>query len=103
MNTKQNFINVVTQSRVLSREQKMELLTDSQLSTGYKEKLMGLLLEFDKNSKAREAYLRDKMEELYTKFIAQLDAEKIGEETKKELLGKAKKQMESFFPTLASV
>jgi|GEM_PF-6325575 len=100
---KNTFINAVTQSRVLTREQKEGLLADPQLPEVYQVVVMNLLSEFDKNSKERESYLRDKMEELYTEFIAQLDAEKVGEDTKKALLEKTKKQLESFFPKQSSV
>lgn len=100
MNT---FKNAVKNSRVLSLEQKEGLLADPQLPVAYQENIAKLLSKFDKNSKAREAYLRDKMEELYTEFIVQLDAEGVREEKKKELVEKAKKQMESFFPAPSSV
>lgn len=96
---KNTFINAVTQSRVLTREQKEGLLADPQLPEAYQVVVMNLLTEFDKNSKERELFLRDKMKELYTEFIAQLDAEGIEEDKKKELLEKAKKQMESFSPS----
>lgn len=93
-----HFINIVKQSRVLSTEQKSLLLDGPALSEGYQKQMLTFLQEFDKNSKAREAYLRDKIETLYTEFVSQLDDEGIVESTKKELLEKAKKQMASFFP-----
>lgn len=96
MNT--SFKNIVQQSRVLSGEQKALLLDGPKLPEEYQTHISTMLQEFDKNSKAREAYLRDKMEELYTEFVSQLDDEGIEENTKKELLEKAKKQMASFFP-----
>lgn len=98
-----SFIDVVTQSRVLSTEQKALLLEGPTLPDEFQKNSIVFLQEFDKNSKARELFLRDKMEELYTKFIAQLDVEGVGEDTKKELMEKAKKQMKSFFPTPSSV
>ena len=97
------FITLVKESRVLSTEQKALLLDGPVLPEAYQQTVVHMLQEFDKNSRARESYLRDKMEELYTEFITQLDTEKIGEDIKKELKEKAQKQIASFFPTLSSV
>lgn len=93
-----SFDAVVKGSRVLTSEQKEELLAGAALPAAYQKKLVSYLSTFDKHSKAREAYLRDKLEKLYTEFMSQLDSEELDEETKKELLEKAKKQMDAFFP-----
>lgn len=95
---KKIFHTVVKHSRVLTTEQKEDLLADPQLPAAYQKKVASYLATFDKHSKAREAYLRDKLEVLYTEFIATLDREEIGEEEKKEVMAKAKKQMDAFFP-----
>jgi len=93
-----NFINVVKSSRVLTSEQKELLLADPQLPETFQRNVAATLAEFDEHSKAREALLREKLEQSYTEFIRQLDSAGIGEEKKKELLKKARKQIEEFFP-----
>lgn len=93
-----SFIDVVQNSRALSNEQKELFLGDPSMSEEYKKKITELLQIFDEKSKDREAYLRDKLEESYTQFISSLDEGGIGEEKKKELAEKARKQIEGFFP-----
>ena len=93
-----NFLGLVKKSRALSKEQKELLLADPPLPEAYQKKMDSLLESFDKNSKAREAYLRDKLEILYTQFITSLNEAGIAPEKKKELAEKARKQIEGFFP-----
>lgn len=102
MSAQQHIISTIRESRVLTSEQKELLLVDPQLPVAYRKKIASLLQNFDKHSKAREAYLRDKLEQLYTEFILQLETENVGEEKKKELLEKARKQIGTFFPKTAN-
>ena len=92
-----NFKKVINSNRVLSSEQKALLLADPALPEAYQKKVAALLADFDKHSKEREAYLRDKLEKLHTEFIQQIDASEVSENEKKELLEKAKQMSSSFF------
>lgn len=98
---KQNtsYIPAVKKSRVLSQEQKQDLLDmASSLPDSYQEKIAPLLETFNNHSEEREVYLRDKLEKTYTEFMKQLDSEGIEESKKNELLAKARKQINAFFP-----
>lgn len=92
------FLEIVQNSRALSQEQKELLLADPPLPEGYRKKVAEMLGEFDKRSRSREAYLTDKLEELHTEFIQQIDASDLGENEKKELVEKAKQIKRSMFP-----
>jgi hypothetical protein len=95
----QSFISAVQNSRVLNHEQKEALLEDPDaFPEEYRMGLEQTLLTFDENSKAREVLLREKLEENYQAFAQRLDLEGIEEKEKLELLAKAKKQMDAFFP-----
>lgn len=99
MNTTDPFLNAVTNSRALTNEQKADLLADPQLPEGYRQKITKILQTFDKNSKAREAYLREKLDILHTEFVRMVETSDLDENRKKELLEKAKNLNDSFFPT----
>lgn len=101
--TQPTFSTLVHDSRMLSNEQKELFLSDPQLPEEYQQKIIELLQIFDDHSKAREASLRYKLEESYTQFINQLNDAGIGEEKKKVLTEKARKQIEGFFPKSSGV
>lgn len=103
MNHQNVFQQTVKESRALSSEQKELLLADPRLPDAYQKKVAALLSDFDKHSKEREAYLRDKMEQLYTDFIRELETEVSDELMRKELAETMKNQMDSFFPKTTSV
>lgn len=98
MNKQKKFTGVVQHSRALSSEQKEFLIADPPLPEGYREKIAKILRIFDKQSKGREAYLRDKLDILSTEFIQQVEASDLDENEKKELLEKAKQIHSGFFP-----
>ena len=68
------------------------------LPTEFQSKIASILAQVDENSRDREQLLRLKLEELYQKFRSRLEFEKIEEGKKQELLTKARKQIELFFP-----
>lgn len=96
---KQQLIDNIQSSRALSSEQKELLLAEPPLSEGYRKKVAEMLGEFDERSRSREAYLKDKLEVLYTEFMQQIEASELGEIEKKELVEKAKQINRSMFPT----
>ncbi len=99
MNTNNAFIVAVNSSRALSQEQKELFLEGVEDFTDeYRVKITELLTQFDQNSFDREVYLREKLFEQYKQFEKQLTNEGIEESKKQEMLSKAKKQMEAFFP-----
>jgi hypothetical protein len=95
----QSFITTVKNSRVLNHEQKQALLEDPEaFPQEYRDSLEQTLTTFDENSKAREELLREKLQENLMQFEKRLNEEGIGEEEKEQLLTKAKKQIDAFFP-----
>ncbi len=99
----QQFIDAVQKSRVLSTEQKDELLADPEaFPESYREKVIGLLQTFDAHSMARERELRLKLEESYRTLEKQLIEQGIAEEKRTELLKQARKQINEFFPDLSA-
>ena len=95
----QKFIVAVNSSRVLSQEQKELFLEGIEdFSDEYREKIIELLTQFDRNSFDREVYLRDQLFQQYKQLEMRLGSEGIEESEKQKILDKAKKQMESFFP-----
>lgn len=95
----QSFIVAVHSSRALSQEQK-ELFLEGidDFTDEYREQITALLTQFDQNSFDREVYLREKLFAQYEQLEKKLTSEGIGETEKQEMLSKAKKQMEAFFP-----
>lgn len=97
----QQFIDAVQKSRVLTAEQKQELLADpASLPEAYREKVMRLLTTFDAHSMVRERELRVQLEETYRAFEKQLIEQGIDEVKRTELLKIARKQINAFFPDL---
>jgi hypothetical protein len=95
----QLFITTVQNSRILSLEQKEALLDNPDaLPADYRNTILSTLLTFDQNSKEREALLREQLKEGYIAFERKLIDEGVEETKKQELLAKAKKQMDAFFP-----
>lgn len=92
-----SFSDSVKSSRALSQEQKELLLADPPLPEGYRRKVADILRKFDERSKAREADLKDKLDELYTAFMQQVDASDLDDREKTDLKEKAKKINSSFF------
>lgn len=99
MNAIQSFIDAVTKSRVLSAEQKKELLDrPDELPDIYREHIVSQLAAFDEHSEYREHALRQKLSLSLSSFAAQLEAEHIDKTKKQELIQKAKAQIDQFFP-----
>ncbi len=94
----QSFITAVKKGRVLSEEQKQDLLSVPMLPESYQQAVTTQLTTFDEHSKERESYLRNTLEASFTEFKARLASEGVTEQTKHELLEKARKQIDSFFP-----
>lgn len=98
------FATVVKQSRVLSSEQKALFLEDWEaLPETYRAKVMKFLLMFDEHSKARERYLREKLNATYQDFEQRLVREGVEANERNMLLEKARKQINAFFPPKISV
>jgi len=98
MDKTHDFQTVVESSKLLTKAQKRELLVDpSTWPHAYKQHLMDLLVTFDAQEEARYKSVRQKLEESVVRFENALIQENIPEETRKEYLDKAKKQMEEFF------
>lgn len=96
-NTGKLFIKVVEKSRALNREEKRDLvLVSDTLPKEYKNKVVKLLETFDEHSVARYKFLRKKLEESYAKLEEELENDGVEEEKKKELLTKAREQIEKF-------
>ncbi len=97
------FRTIVSQSRVLSSEQKEFLLEDpTTLPEIYRSEVIRLLTAFDERSKVREAYLSKKLTRLYEEFERSVLAGKMDENEKRALIQKAKTQMDQFFPSASA-
>lgn len=96
----QLFIDAVTESRLLSREQK-ELLLErpSEFSEAYRTKLTDMLLASNRRSLARERELRLKLEEEYQTLMRKLYADGIDPSARDAILEKARAQINSCFPS----
>ena len=95
---KQKFLKVIENSRALNQEEKRDLAAVVDvLPEEYKEKVSALLETFDEHSNARQEYLKEKLEEAYINLENELETDGVGEEKKKELLAKAREQIEKFF------
>ncbi len=94
------FIDAVTESRLLSREQK-ELLLErpSEFSEAYRTKLTDMLLASNRRSLARERELRLKLEEEYQTLMRKLYADGIDPSARDAILEKARAQINSCFPS----
>lgn len=94
MNAK-NFKKGIENSRALNVEEKRDLAAVSDaLPEEYKESVSKLLETFDAHSKARQEFLKEKLEEAYGKLEEELASEEVEEGKKKELLTRAREQIE---------
>lgn len=99
MSTLSSFIRVVKNSRVLSQDQKQEILDQPELlPETYRKHVMKQLSLFDRHSRYRETMLRKKLEASFTSFEQQLTKEGIDETEKVRLTARARKQIKQFFP-----
>jgi len=95
----QSFIAAVTNSRVLSREQKQDFTeAAASLPDDYKADIIAALSEFDVHSKDREEYLKKKLRSIYGDFSRKMKQEAIPESERRRILAQARKQTEDMFP-----
>jgi len=95
----QSFITAVTESRVLSDDQKKEL-TDSpeMLPEQYRDQVVTLLKTFDEHSRIREELLRSKLTASFSAFEKEIESSDMDESEKARVLQKAREQVQEFFP-----
>lgn len=100
----QSFIAAVNDSRVLSDDQKKELLDQPEaLPDGYRKRVEDMLGVFDEHSKLREEALRADLAKALDAFEEEVAASDLSEDEKQEVLDKARKQSAEFFPQRDSV
>lgn len=100
----QTFITAVSKSRVLSDDQKKELLGQPEaLPDGYRKRVEDMLGAFDEHSQYREEALRADLAKALHAFEEEVVASDLSEDEKQEVLDKARKQSEEFFPQRDSV
>lgn len=92
------FTKAVGDSRALSSEQQEELLAEPVLFEKFRKNITRILQIFDRHSRAREAYLQQKLDESLTAFSEKLNEEGVDEHTKSRLLEKARQMNAQFFP-----
>ncbi len=91
------FTKVIENSRGLNAEEKQDLMAVSDaLPEEYTAKVSKLLTTFDEHSVARQQFLKEKLEEAYDKLEDELIRDGAEEGKKKELLTKAREQIEKF-------
>ncbi len=92
---KKQFIKIIEKSRALNAEEKRDLVAVSdKLPKEYKEKVSVILTTFDEHSKARQNYLKKKLEEAYAKLEDELIKDRVEEGKRAALLAKARDQIE---------
>lgn len=100
----QTFITAVKKSRVLSDDQRKELLDQPEsLPEGYRDRVASLLEAFDEHSKIREETLHAELTKALSAFEEEVAASDLTEDEKREVLDKARKQSAEFFPQYDSV
>lgn len=95
----QAFITAVNKSRVLSDDQKKELLDQPEtLPDDYRKRVEDMLEAFDTHSVYREKVLRTDLAKALRAFEEEVAASDLTEDEKRDVLDKAKKQSAEFFP-----
>lgn len=92
------FQKVVQKSRALTSEQKDLLLSGPEWPEEFQQSMAQILRQFDENSILREAYLKGKLHESYTKFEQQVDALKSEEKQKQTAKQVARQTIDGLFP-----
>lgn len=92
------FLQVVEESRALTREQKELLLERPEdFSESYRSTLCKALIRFDQRSLARERELRVKLEEEYRQLVRDLYAQEPDGKKRDSVLKKAREQINACF------
>lgn len=99
MTTLTEFITAVTQSKLLTKLQKQELLAKPELfPESYRERIIAIVKNFDANAKARMQRVKQRITKMRSTFEVAVRTSTISTADKKRLLERAKAQLDDLFP-----
>lgn len=99
MTTLTEFITAVTQSKLLTKLQKQELLAKPELfPESYRERIIAIVKNFDANAKARMQRVKQRITKMRSTFEVAVRSSSLSATAKKQLLDRAKAQLDGLFP-----